>query len=60
MAENQEYNCLEVNDYPGKESIAMITKFLEGLRKIAEAQNESSDGAGFDWKLKIEAEGKWI
>jgi len=64
MTEKDNYTCLEVDNYPGKESIETVTKFLQGLQTIANAQNESSEisaggGAFFVWELKIEATGKW-
>jgi len=59
------YSELEIDCFPDKESIQIITQFLQSLKQMAEAENKSSEiavdgGAGFSWEIKIKAFGRWI
>jgi len=60
----QEYSSIEIDMYPDKDSINIIKQYLESLQLMAKSLNKSSEiniegGAGFGWKIKIEASGEW-
>ena len=64
MSDKPEYEILEIDYFPIKDSEKMIQDFLQALRILFNTYNKSSDldtegGAGFYWHITIEAKGKW-
>ena len=64
MSDKSEYEELEIDYFPTKDSEKIIQNFLQGLRLLYKSYNKSSDlategGAGFYWHITIEAKGKW-
>ena len=60
----KEYSRIEIDGYPDDESLYILSQYLESLQLMAKSLNKSSEigdegGAGFSWKIKIEAFGEW-
>ena len=60
----QEYTSIELDCYPSEEGKYILSQYLESLQLMAKSLDASSEtssdaGAGFFWRLKIEAFGEW-
>ena len=61
----QEYSSIEIDGYPDNETLYILSQYLESLQLMAKSLNKSSEisiegGAGFSWRIKVEAKGEWM
>jgi len=61
----QEYSSIEIDGYSDNETLYILSQYLESLQLMAKSLNKSSEvsiegGAGFSWRVKVEAKGEWV